>query len=105
MQEMALKHKKEKELLKQQADDAKKELEISEAYNADTRKERDDLKLKLKKYELNTISIEEQIESLGLSVDINKDIYIPFIRSLNKIRDIMEHFQQLELNQIKSNRK
>lgn len=59
--------------------------------------------MKLKKYELNTISIEEQIESLGLSVDINKDIYIPFIRSLNKIRDIMEHFQQLELNQIISN--
>lgn len=94
IQEMALKHKKEKELLKQQADDAKKELEISEAYNADTRKERDDLKLKLKKYELNTVPMDERLEPFSKKV---ASIQSEMDRLFEEKRQLLDMLYQMSL--------
>lgn len=94
IKDLSSKFIQETEVLKKQANEAKKELEISEAYNADTRKERDDLKLKLKKYELNTVPMDERLQSFGKKVAL---IQSEMDRLFEEKRQLLDMLYQMSL--------
>ncbi|WP_202115000.1 hypothetical protein [Gilliamella sp. Pas-s27] len=97
-EEFIAKNAKEKEVLQKENEELKKEYKALDAVNATNKNSIDDLKLKLSKYDLKIIPIEEQIKDLGLVVDLNENINKPITRALNELDAVINHLHQLELN-------
>lgn len=93
MQEMALKYSKEKEELKKEITNSKADYNALQKRNTDLSKEKEAISLKLNKYELKTIPMDERLEPLKAQIaetqseiDTLFNDYRQFIELVNKLQ-------------------